>query len=108
MRREKVCVPDLCRAPQGGRSLLHVAVYYGRAAVAKKLLAAGAAIDATDEVMGEGGLRDAVMEGSRDNTRLSMSSLFAFLCRPCGGVVPRGTRVRKGAHALARRGRQRD
>ena len=50
----------------------------------------------------EGGLRDADREGSRCTTHLVVSSLFVFLCRPRGVVVPRGARVREGAHALRR------
>jgi len=48
-------VPERCRAPQNGCTPLHVAAGKGHAAVVEKLLAAGAATHATDEVRREGG-----------------------------------------------------
>ena len=54
LRRERVCVPDLCSAPQGGATPLHRAVRSGKAACVEKLLKAGAAMDATDPVRGKG------------------------------------------------------
>ena len=47
------CLPERCRAPQSGRTPLHLAAEGGRAAVIKQLLAAGAAVDAKDMVRGE-------------------------------------------------------
>jgi hypothetical protein len=51
--REGSCLPERCRAPQGGETPLHFAAVYGRAAMLEQLLAAGAAADAKDYVRGE-------------------------------------------------------
>ena len=48
--RERVCVPDLCRAPQKGDTPLHSAARYGNAASVAKLLTAEAAKDAKNKV----------------------------------------------------------
>ena len=50
MRRERVCVPDLCSAPQGGDTPLHIAVLKSLVAVVEMLLAAGAATNTTNKV----------------------------------------------------------
>ena len=55
MRRERGCLPDLCRAPQNERTPLHRAAMEGHAAVAGQLLAAKADVEAqdTDKVRGQ-------------------------------------------------------
>ena len=76
LRGERGCAPDRCRAPQNGNTPLHGAAISGHSAVLEKLLAAGAAKDAPDEV--RGGVRHADRELSRGNTHMYVSSLFAF------------------------------
>ena len=49
---ERGCLPECCRAPQDGRTPLHLA--WRHAAVAKQLLAAGADVEAKFFVSGEG------------------------------------------------------
>ena len=73
MRRERVCLPERCRAPQYGGTPLHVAVWEGHDAVVEKLLALGAAKDATDKVRVGGGMRGQDREGSMGNAHLFMS-----------------------------------
>jgi len=63
------CLPERCRAPQSGRTSLHLAADDGRAAVVGQLLAAGAAVDAKDQVRGGG-----VMGGLGGRTQLCVSS----------------------------------
>ena len=55
LRRGRVCVPELCRAPQDGDTPLHHAEANGHNAVVEMLLAAGAAKDARCKVRGKGG-----------------------------------------------------
>ena len=55
MRGDKRCPPDCCRAPQIGMTPLHLAAYYGHAAVAGQLLAAKADVEAKNKVRGLGG-----------------------------------------------------
>ena len=52
LRRERVCVLDLCRAPQRGDTPLHIAANKSHVAVVEKLLAAGAATETTNNVRG--------------------------------------------------------
>ena len=52
---EWVCLPEPCRAPQGGYTPLHNAAIRGHAAVVEQLLAVGAAADAKDKVIGQWG-----------------------------------------------------
>ena len=70
---EGCCLPEPCRAPQFGATPLHRAANGGHAAVVEQLLAAGAAVDAKDEVRGGvGGDRREL--GGR--TQLCVSSWF--------------------------------
>ena len=55
LRRDKVCVPERCRALQGRATPLHYAVEKGHDAVVEKLLAAGAATDLMNQVRVRGG-----------------------------------------------------
>ena len=55
--------PERSRAPQDGHTLLHSAVSGGHAAVAEKLLTAGAGKDAKNEVRGRGVRGDGDKEG---------------------------------------------
>ena len=55
LRRERVCVPDLCRMPQNGNTPLHLAVNKGHAAVVEILLKMEVATDKTNKVTEEGG-----------------------------------------------------
>ena len=55
LRRERVCEPDFCRAPQCGWTPLHLAALNGCDEVVETLLEAEAAKDAKDEVRGMGG-----------------------------------------------------
>ena len=59
LRGEGGVLPERCRAPQDGFTPLHWAAAGGHAAVVEQLLAAGAAMDAKDNVkgVGVGGLR---------------------------------------------------
>ena len=47
------CLPERCLASQRGETPLYHAAEEGHAAVVEQLLAAGAAMDAKDEVRGE-------------------------------------------------------
>ena len=67
------CMPERCRAPQGGDTPLHRAAIEGHAAVVEQLLAAGAAVDTKDKVGGEW---DADRGGLGDRTQLCVSSYF--------------------------------
>ena len=49
------CLPEPCRAPQVRRTPLHHAAARSHAAMVEQLLAAGAAVDAKDQVKGGGG-----------------------------------------------------
>ena len=68
------CLPERCRAPQGGKTPLHLAALRGHAAVLKLLLAAGTAVDAKDKVRGEWG---ADRGGLGGRTQLCVSSWFS-------------------------------
>jgi hypothetical protein len=51
------CLPEPCHAPQWEKTPLHNAAHGDHSAVVEQLLAAGAAVDAKDEVRGEVGVR---------------------------------------------------
>ena len=65
------CLPERCRAPQFRKTPLHHATSGGHAAVVEQLLAAGAAVDAKDEVRGKWG---ADRGGLGGRTQLCVSS----------------------------------
>jgi hypothetical protein len=68
---ETGCLPERCRAPQGGETPLHHAAEGGHAAVVEQLLAAGGAADATGKVRGKWG---ADRGGRGGRTKLCVSS----------------------------------
>ena len=55
LRRQRLCMLDLCRAPQNGETPLHLVMKHGELEVVEMLLEAGAAIGATDQVRGKVG-----------------------------------------------------
>ena len=55
LRGERGCLPDRCRAPQRGRTPLHLAADEGHAAVVGQLLAAKADMETKNHVKGQGG-----------------------------------------------------
>ena len=68
-------LPERCHAPQWGESPLHRAAQRGHAAVVEQLLAAGAAVEAKDQVRGAWG--DADRAGMEGRTQLIVSSWFS-------------------------------
>jgi hypothetical protein len=54
LRGERRCLPDRCRAPQGGWTPLHFAALFGRVAVVEQLLAAKVDVEAKGMVRGQG------------------------------------------------------
>jgi hypothetical protein len=67
-------LPERCRAPQRGTTPLHRAAIEGHPAVVEQLLAAGAAVDAKDQVRGEQGADKGGLGG---RTELCVSSCFS-------------------------------
>ena len=76
MGEDRGCLPERCRAPQGGWTPLYQAARGGHAAVVEQLLAAGAAKDAEDRVRRKGvgalGMQDRA--GSRCQTLILVPS----------------------------------
>ena len=68
------CLAERCHSPQDGETPLHCFVQYGDAAVVEQLLAAGAAVDAKDEVRGGVG---GGTGGPGGSTKLCVSSWFS-------------------------------
>ena len=60
-------MPERYRAPQDGKTPLFIAVREGRVELVEQLLAAGATVDAKDEVVGGGARIGKVLRG---NTQL--------------------------------------
>ena len=67
---EKGCLPERFHALQDGATPLHRAAMFGHAAVVQQLVAAGAAVDAKDQVRGEWA---AHREGMGGKTQLCVS-----------------------------------
>ena len=68
---ERGCLPERCHSPQDGEMPLHQAASQGHTPVVGQLLAAGAAVDAKDQVGGEWG---ASRGGLGGRTQLCVSS----------------------------------
>ena len=100
MRGERGCLPDRCRAPQGGSTPLHFAAEYGHAAVVGLLLAAKADVAAKNAVIGGG---DADREGSRGNTHLFLSSFLGFFREVFRDCLTLTTRCARLCRQLPRR-----
>ena len=71
---ERGCLPERCRAPQWGETPLNHAAEEGHSAVVEQLLAAGAAVDAKDNVNGKWG---ADRRGRGGRMKLCVTSWFS-------------------------------